>query len=83
MTLEEAIVNCEAVAKVCEEKGYCDRNMCVILDANGKTCDECEVQQCRACAKDHRQLAEWLRELKGLREVLNAWKIEEQNKEHK
>ena len=36
MTLEEAIVHCEEVAKECEEKGYCDRNMCVILDANGK-----------------------------------------------
>lgn len=83
MTIEEAIVHCEEVAKECEGKGYCDRNVCAILDANGKTCDECEAEKCRTCAKDHRQLAEWLKELKALREVLNAWKIEEQKKEHK
>ena len=30
--------------------------------------------KCKACAAEHRQLAEWLKELRGLREVSNEWK---------
>ena len=29
--------------------------------------------ECYQCGKEHEQLAEWLRELKHLREVIKAW----------
>lgn len=67
MTLDEAIKHAEEVAE-----GY----------EKVKKFKAVTVEECR-CAEDHRQLAEWLKELKALREVLNAWKIEEQKKEHK
>ena len=56
MTLDEAIKHCEEVAE--EYQATIDR-----LDIVGKGLDECEE-----CAKEHRQLAEWLRELKEYRD---------------
>lgn len=53
MTLEEAIKHCEEVA----EK-YCEKV------EEGLTADDF----CDSCASEHRQLAEWLRELKAYRE---------------
>lgn len=55
MTLEEAIKHCEEVA----EK-YCEKV------EEGLTADDF----CDSCASEHRQLAEWLKELKAYRE---AW----------
>ena len=52
MTLEEAIKHAEEVA---EKNEWFDKN-CL------------ESMQCRECAKEYRQLAEWLKELKQLRE---------------
>ena len=60
MTLEEAIKHCEEVS----EKA---RN-----DADSGYYDE---EKCLECAEDHEQLAEWLKELKGLRLLLD-WAIE-------
>ncbi len=71
MTLDEAIKHAEEVAEEQESRGYCDRSVCVIMDENNHNCDECEVVKCRECADEHRQLAEWLKELKAHRE---AWK---------
>lgn len=57
MTLEEAILHAEEVAK-----------------KNDKIADTFEETlknkiACRECAKEHRQLAEWLRELVHLRNI--------------
>ncbi len=57
MTIEEAIKHCEEVA-----------------EKNDKIADTFEETlknkiACRKCAKDHRQLAEWLRELKAYRKA--------------
>lgn len=71
MTLDEAIKHAEEIAEEQECRGYCDRSVCVIMDENNHNCDECEVVKCRECAKEHRQLAEWLKELKAHR---SAWK---------
>lgn len=61
MTLDEAIKHCEEVA----EK-YCEKV------EDGLTADDF----CDSCASEHRQLAEWLKELKAYREILaNADKI--------
>lgn len=53
MTLDEAIKHCEEVA----EK-YCEKV------EDGLTADDF----CDSCASEHRQLAEWLKELKWYRE---------------
>ena len=54
MTLDEAIKHCEEVA----EK-YCEKV------EEGLTADDF----CDSCASEHRQLAEWLRELKKYRAI--------------
>lgn len=56
MTLEKAIRHCEEVAEEQEKKAR-KKN-----DGTMSTRIKCEE-----CAKEHRQLAEWLRELKALR----------------
>jgi hypothetical protein len=59
MTLDEAIKHCLEVAENNEQ--LADGKW---IGAEG----EANKQDCIECAKDHRQLAEWLRELKELRE---------------
>lgn len=57
ITLDEAIKHCWEKAEELEEK------------AVKGCCDDTEIMnQCIECAKDHEQLAEWLTELKQLRE---------------
>ena len=62
MTIEEAIKHCEEVAK---ENEYASKKGIWFLPEN-------EVkdikEQCAECAADHKQLADWLRELQELRE---------------
>lgn len=58
LTLEQAIQHCEEVAKELEEeavKGCCD--------------DSETMDKCIECADEHRQLTEWLRELKKYRTI--------------
>lgn len=59
MTIDEAIKHCEEVAE------RYDR----IEDSHA---DDELKQECIQCAADHRQLAEWLRELKEAKELLKA-----------
>jgi hypothetical protein len=62
MTLDEAIKHAEEVA---EEKdmqaGFDTDYLCYQMS-------EVERNQCKTCAEEHRQLAEWLKELKANRE---------------
>ena len=58
MTLEEAIKHCEEIAELKYDEGNEAH-----LQEQDKYADECI-----ACAAEHRQLAEWLRELKERRE---------------
>lgn len=60
MTLDEAIKHCEEVAEQQEQyaKGYAQGDAIEVYDAFD--CDE--------CAEEHRQLAEWLKELKAYKE---------------
>lgn len=74
MKIDEAIKHAEEVAEEQEGRRYCDRSVCVIMDENNHNCDECEVVKCRECAKEHYQLAEWLKELKRHREAWNKLK---------
>lgn len=58
MTLDEAIKHCEEVAEEQEWQAY---------KSLSRTDDE--KMSCLECAKEHRQLAEWLRELKKYRAI--------------
>ena len=68
MTIDEAIQHCEEVAK--EQDKLCKR----YDDASGYTRSHNEdirttdAKKCAECAEEHRQLAEWLKELKALKE---------------
>lgn len=70
MTLDEAIKHAEEVAK--EQDKLCKR----YDDASGYTRSHNEeirtsaAKRCEECAEEHRQLAEWLKDLKQLREQL-------------
>lgn len=57
MTLEKAIIHAEAVAKSKEREAKENRN-------HGGWAYDDEAKKCSACAAEHRQLAEWLNELK-------------------
>lgn len=59
--LESAIKHCEEVA----EENIKQAKHCSIFG------DKQVGLECLECAKEHRQLAEWLRELKKLREIPN------------
>lgn len=68
MTIDEAIKHAEEVAK--EQDKLCKR----YDDASGysrshnETIRTTDAKKCEECAEQHRQLAEWLKELKQLRE---------------
>lgn len=55
MTLDEAIRHCEDVAEELEEEA--------------KEAHVLSGMDCMECAEEHRQLAEWLKELKAYREA--------------
>lgn len=62
MTLDEAIKHCEEKAKELSDKAYAEW---------GKGMTEEEAYDCNECAREHEQLAEWLKELKARREADN------------
>jgi len=63
MTIDEAIKHCEEVAEAKEKEGSLNQESFMPLDDFMKYRVEC-----LKCANDHRQLAEWLRELEKYRE---------------
>ena len=73
MTLDEAIKHCEEVA----EENDLAAGMYEILAENNhnayeKLTAETNSLRCAECAADHRQLAEWLRDLKEAKRLLQA-----------
>lgn len=69
MTLDEAIKHCLEVAEQNEISAITYKN-CKEIKTNmyEKLTAEKAENDCRECAADHRQLAEWLNELKQWRE---------------
>ena len=59
MTLEEAIVHAEKVAEENERISLYTPVECIPADLS--------IEQCQKCAEEHRQLAEWLKELQERR----------------
>jgi uncharacterized protein YhaN len=68
MTIDEAIKHCNEVADENETKAQK-----IGVHFLGTAKDK-EATECRECAADHRQLAEWLTELKEARKLLTAAK---------
>lgn len=64
MTLDEAIKHCLEVAGEQQERAD-SAELIDILDG-------LDVEACKECAADHRQLAKWLTELKEARRLLKA-----------
>ena len=64
MTLEEAIKHCEEVAEAEERSAKLHQRPVRGVKGSGK-----RYLSCIECAKEHRQLAEWLRELKRWRKL--------------
>ena len=75
MTIDEAICHAEEVAEEQEELyKLCPASESEILHCNGtkdcKTLKNGKDKGCQKCAEEHRQLAEWLKELKMYREII-------------
>lgn len=68
LDLESAIKHCEEVAEEKEKEAY------EIVAWTGDY-DNLHYNSCRECASEHRQLAEWLKELKRDRKILNGLSI--------
>jgi hypothetical protein len=64
MTIDEAIKHCEEVAEEQENKAK-------VLNGDFY---QSRRNDCLECAEEHRQLAEWLKELKAYREIIEQWK---------
>lgn len=64
LTLDEAIKHCLEVAGEQQERA----DSAELIDV----LDGLDVEACKECAADHRQLAEWLTELKELREKVSG-----------
>lgn len=62
MNLDEAIKHCEEVAYEQDMKAGFE------TDNQTYTMSEVERERCKECAKEHRQLAEWLKELKDYKD---------------
>ena len=60
MTLDEAIIHAEEAAKRNEEYAK--------IHAHGDEFEQEDAFKCEKCAKEHRQLVEWLKELKQYKE---------------
>ena len=61
MTLEEAIIHCEEVIQKKEQLLKINKSTLIIAPKYSLTKEQ--KQTCSKCAEDHRQLAEWLKEL--------------------
>ena len=71
MNLDEAIKHCEEVAKKNEEesKNWAYGASQINDDENRKKQYQKHAEMWQECAKEHRQLAEWLRELKDYKDA--------------
>ena len=76
MTIDEAIAHCLEVAEQNETSAITYKN-CKEIKTNmyEKLTAEKAENDCRECAADHRQLAEWLTELKELKNSIGAVKL--------
>ena len=68
MELEDAIKHCEEVAKENDDSAKEFYRVSKLETRPDREYAECVYVECKKCADEHRQLAEWLKELKERRE---------------
>ena len=73
MTLDEAIKHAENVA-LNRENGLYDA-----IALGGQNPSQEEIDECMKCAEEHRQLAEWLKELKRYQWISVSERLPERN----
>lgn len=66
MDLDEAIKHCKEKAKELSDKAYSEW---------GKSMTEEEAYDCNECAREHAQLAEWLTQLKRIKEAFKTGEV--------
>lgn len=69
MTLEEAIIHAEEVAEKQDYLAGIEDRASGYARSHNESIRTEGAKKCLKCAAEHRQLAEWLRELKGHREI--------------
>lgn len=74
MTLDEAIKHAEEVA---QENDNVNESELALIYCDDTECIENHKTRCKACADEHRQLAEWLKQLKKIKRILDAPSYEE------
>ena len=67
MTIEEAIIHCEEVAKENDDSAKEFYRVSKLETHPDRKRAEDGYVECKKCADEHRQLAEWLKELKERR----------------
>lgn len=72
MTLDEAIMHCEEVAKENDDSAKEFYRVSKLETHPDRKRAEDGYVKCKKCAAEHRQLAEWLRELKRADTLLKA-----------
>lgn len=70
LTLDEAILHCEEKAKELRAEAEQLRDIGEVISNPNQPYNE-PVKDCLECAREHKQLAEWLKELKERREAGN------------
>jgi len=69
MSIDDAIKHAEEVA---EEKF---NNAVSIMDKMKSDIALSNAEECKLCAEEHRQLAEWLGKLQKITEIVAEWKV--------
>lgn len=72
LTLEEAIAHCEEKAEELRQEAE-SWTQCNLIGEPRRRADKA-MADCLECAREHEQLAEWLTELKKLRETMEMIK---------
>lgn len=75
MTIDEAIIHAENVA-LNSENGLYDA-----IALGGQNPSQEEIDECMKCAEEHRQLAEWLKELKMYQWIPVSERLPERGKD--
>ena len=63
------MLDLDSAIKHCEEKAQYQRKKAKLLSKRSQW--KVDEEECLECAKEHEQLAEWLKELKHYRNLIN------------
>ena len=76
MELEDAIKHCEEVAKENDDSAKEFYRVSKLETHPDRKGAEDGYVECKKCAAEHRQLAEWLRKLQKIKEIYDNWNVD-------